>query len=91
MYNRTIIILLLIICAVGTLTFAFADERVQQFIHDREVHEYEPIHIKYWSYSSKQWVHNSIDGSGSGQTNTFLEIIILQNERIIELLENAHG
>ena len=59
---------------------AYAEkERLQQFIHDREVHQYEPIHIKYWSYSSKYWVHHTIDGNGD-----LSEIIILQNEKTIK-------
>jgi hypothetical protein len=67
------------------------EDRIQQFIGDeREVHQYEPIQIKYWSYSSKHWVHNTIDGNGWSSENTHLEIIILQNERIIKLLEKQN-
>ena len=80
-----IILCLSILIGVGFMfgiSMVFADEIKQKFIgQDIEIKQYDPIQIKYWSYSSKQWIHKTIAGYNSD------EILILQNERIIKLLE----
>lgn len=78
------VLIFMIIAIFGGVIIAYAEpieERVQQFIHDREIHQYEPIEIRHWSFSGKTWVNWTING------DNYQEIQILQNERTNSLLE----